>query len=108
MNKKENKLNKQKKSKRERLEIVLSIINKLKTFPKQVITTNNSLFVNLYNFEYNAIKELKKIFDRYINQEDNLSIGISGKIHFSEINRTIQYNLPVGKNSQPLFLLKCN
>lgn len=98
-------MTKQKKSKGERLEIVLSIIRKLQNFPKQVIDANCP-FVNLYNIEFIAIKELKHVFEQYLNQEDNISIGVSGSIRFPEINRTIQYNLPVGKKAQPLFVLK--
>jgi hypothetical protein len=98
-------MTKQKKSKGERLEIVLSIIRKLQNFPKQGIDAN-SPFINLYNIEYIAIQELKNVFEQYLNQEDNISIGVSGSIRFPEINRTIQYNLPVGKKAQPLFVLK--
>lgn len=98
-------MTKQKKSKSERLEIVLSIIRKLQNFPRQVIDTNCP-FVNLYNVEYIAIKELQSVFGKYLNQEDSISIGVSGSIKFPEINKTIQYNLPVGKKARPLFVLK--
>ena len=95
-----------KKTKSERLKIVLSIIRKLQNFPKQV--TADVPFVNLYNSEYTAIKDLKNIFEQYINQEDDISTGLSGTIKFPEISKTIQYNLPVGKKAQPLFVLKHN
>lgn len=98
-------MTKQKKSKSERLEIVLSIIKKLQNFPRQVIDANCP-FVNLYNVEYVAIRELKSVFETYLNQEDNISIGVSGSIRFPEINKIIQYNFPVGKKAQPLFVLK--
>lgn len=95
-------MNKPKKSKNDRLEIILSIIKKLQNFPTQGELT----CVNLYNFEYTAIKELKHIFDQYLYQEEQISVGLSGKINFPEINRTIYYNFPVSKKAQPLFLLK--
>lgn len=92
-------------TKEERVVIVLDLIKKLKKFPRgDFFTTNNldNLYINLYNEEYPAIKELKKGFDEYINNE----YSVSGKIKFQEINRKIEYVLPIKKTIQPIFVLK--
>lgn len=91
----------------ERLQIVLDITNKLKSFPS---SSGNST-LNLYNMESNAIYELKQIFKEYINQNDNDDKSLtsySGKIHFDEINRTIEYILPIKKHINPMFVLRFN
>ena len=49
--------------------------------------------------------ELKKIFKNYITQNEPLQ-SYEGSIHFDEINRTIEYILPVKKNIDPVFVLR--
>lgn len=86
----------------ERLQIVLDITNKLKNFP----TSSGFGTLDLYNMECNATDELKQIFKQYINQNENESIGYSGKIYFDEINRTIEYILPIKNHIKPVFVLR--
>lgn len=90
----------------ERLQIVLDITNKLKNFP----TSSGIGTLDLYNMESNAIHELKEVFKQYINQNtnqnENGSIGYSGKIYFDEIKRTIEYILPIKNNVKPVFVLR--
>lgn len=98
------------KTKSERLQIVIDIVKKLKSFPKSYVALGDPTpFIDLYNEEYDAIKQLKKIFDAYINQndEDQTSLqSFSGKIPFPELNRTIEYILPIRKITQPTFVLR--
>lgn len=98
----------QNKSKKERLDIVMNIIKKLKYFPRSNFFTHdnvNELYVNLFNEEYPAIKELKKVFDEYINQDESNLYNMSGKIKFQEINKKIKYTLPIKKHIEPIFVL---
>ena len=96
-------------NKESRLQIVLDIINELKRFPKSHPTPGESPFVDLYNLEYSAIKKLKSIFTEYIQQDDskpNQLIGFSGKLYFEEINRNIEYILPIKRHTNYVFVLK--
>jgi ribonuclease D len=105
MKDKKNKKQKLKRTKEERLNLVVTIINKLKKFPR---SDNNkeSPHINLYNDEYDAIKELKKIFKEYITQNDEYANSYSGKIKFVEINRIIEYILPINPKNEPVFVLR--
>jgi len=92
-------------TKEERVSIVIDLIKKLKYFKRADFFTSNDInnaYINLYNLEYDAIKELKKSFDEYINNE----YSVSGKIMFYEINKIIDYNLPIKKSINPLFVLR--
>lgn len=94
-----------KRTKEERLNVVMNLIKKLRYFPRSDFFTNeniNDIYVNLFNEEYPAIKELKTIFNEYIHNE----YSVSGKIKFQEINRKIEYILPINANIDPLFVLK--
>jgi CCR4-NOT transcriptional regulation complex NOT5 subunit len=96
------------KTKQERLDIVLNIVKQLKEFPKSHPSQGEIPFVNLYNIEYGAIRELKDIFTRYVQQDDSKPkelIGFSGKIYFEEINRYIEYILPIKKHNQYILSL---
>jgi hypothetical protein len=94
---------------KERLAIVVNIVKQLKQFPKSNPQPGDNLFIDLYNIEYSAIKQLKDIFSEYIHQDDsqpNKLIGFSGKIYFEEINRDIEYILPIKKHNDYMFTLK--
>jgi len=91
------------KTKEERLNIVLDIAKKLKNY-----NTPKGEIVNLYNDEYSFVPELKKIFNDYIKQEDDLALDYSGILRFEEINKWIEYKLPIKKNAQPLFVIRMN
>lgn len=99
-----------KKSKSERLTIVMDIVKRLKQFPKSHIGINDDFpFINLYNMEYETIRKLHDVFQSYINQDDNNPkqlIGFSGNLEFVEIDRRIEYILPIRSYAQPLFVLK--
>jgi hypothetical protein len=98
------KIYKEKKTKSERLKIVMDIIQKLRNF-----YSSNNTIVNIYNTEFPTIVKLKTIFDEYINQDDShpsLIYGLNGSLDFPEINRKIIYTLPVKKDSKPIFILR--
>jgi len=103
---------KTKKSKKERLEIVLEMIRKFKNTPKSTIyytNVNDNPYVDLYNQVFPAMRELKNVFDTYVNQDDDNTdhlVGLSGKIKFPEINKTIHYVLPIKKDARPSLILR--
>lgn len=92
------------KNKKERLEVVLEIAKQLRKFPTSTGTT-----IDLYNGYYDAIHEIKAVFNQYINQDDNQPkqlIQFSGKIDFPELGRKIEYILPIKKEVNSLFVLR--
>lgn len=101
------------KSKQERLEIVLDLCKQLRNFPTAqhpLLDTQHS-HLNLYDTDYSAIIKIKEIFNMYVNQDDNdVSVlnGFSGKIKFPELNKTIEYILPIKRIAKPLFVFRKN
>lgn len=92
----------------ERLNIILDISKRLKAFPKSTYLTTE-IYMDLYNADYIAIKKIKKIFKEYINQDDTkpeMLIGMSGSISFPEIERKIEYILPIDKKKDSVFIMK--
>lgn len=97
----------QKRLKNERLTIVLDITRKLKKCPLSNSVENP--YIDMWNTNYPAIIELKKVFNNYINQDESCQknlIGFSGKIKFPEINRVIIYKLPIYKHVESEFIIK--
>jgi hypothetical protein len=94
-----------KKNKQERLIIVLDICKKLKKFPKSSLHLQDQ-YIDLYNSDFPAIKQLKDVFNEYINQDETCLSSLSGKIQFPEISRYIEYLLPINKNKDPVFVLR--
>lgn len=92
---------KQRYTKNERLTFIMDIINSLRSFRGE-----NGEAANLYNEEYSAIKQLKAIFDEYLNQPDDTSVSFEGTIKFEELNRKLQYRLPAFSPHKPLLLMK--
>lgn len=92
---------KQRYTKNERLSFIMDIINSLRSFRGE-----NGEAVNLYNEEYSAIKQLKAIFDEYLNQPDDTSVSFEGTIKFEELNRKLQYRLPAFSPHKPLLMMK--
>ena len=82
---------------KERLEIVLDIVKKLKFY----IVPDGSI-INLYDEQYSFITEFKKIINEYIKQEQDYK----GVLLFEEINKEIEYFLPSTKNKSPLFVIR--
>lgn len=99
-----------KRNKMERLQLVLGFCKQLEKFPKSHPDPDDPYpYINLYKSEFEAIHEIKNIFHNYVHQndEDPKSLqGFSGKIQFPEIDRTIEYILPIKSKAQPLFVLR--
>jgi hypothetical protein len=89
-------------SQKERVNIVIDIINKLKNFK-----TKNGNTVNLYNSNLcSFIDEFKNITNQYIKQEENNLKGFKGKLYFEEIDKFIEYNLPIKNTEEALFVFR--
>jgi hypothetical protein len=58
--------------------------------------------VNLFNQEYTFVPKLKKIFQDYIHSDKQFK----GTIPFEEINKIIEYRLPVRSDKKPLFVIR--
>ncbi|NBO99298.1 MAG: hypothetical protein EBU90_04115 [Proteobacteria bacterium] len=99
-----------KRNKQERLQVVLDICKQLKRFPKSsYLPSDPNPYFDLYNSDYSAIQQLKTVFRDFVNQDDsnpNLLSGLSGKIKFPELNRRIEYVLPIKKSVTPTFVLR--
>lgn len=100
-----------KKTKQERLQIVIDLCKRLKSFPTAphpLLETELS-HLNLYDSDFDAILQIKKIFNMYVNQDDtnpDTLIGFSGKIKFPELNKIIEYILPIKQKTNPLFVFR--
>tara|TARA_B100001778_G_scaffold179020_1_gene147236 strand:+ start:2821 stop:3090 length:270 start_codon:yes stop_codon:yes gene_type:complete len=82
----------------ERVNIVLDIVKKLKNYK---IKSGNT--INLYNEELcSFITKFKEIINKYIKEETEYK----GSLYFEEIDKTIEYLLPINKNIKPLFVIK--
>lgn len=92
------------KNKKERLEVVLEIAKQLRKFPTSIGTT-----IDLYSGYYDAIHEIKDVFNQYIKQNDTQPtklVAFSGKIDFPELGRKIEYVLPIKQGVNSLFVLR--
>lgn len=83
---------------KERLQIVLDIVKKLKNF-KGV----NGREVDLYQPHYSYYEEFKEITKKYIAEEGPRDL--KGTIVFFEIGCNIDYMFPYGKK-KPLFVFR--
>ena len=89
-------------SKSERLVIVLEIFKNLKNYKQK-----NGNTINLYNEKLcSFIKEFKEITKKYINQKEDDIKEYKGILNFEEINKKIEYILPIKKNKEPLFVIR--
>lgn len=87
---------------KERLEIVLNIVKKLKNFEGK-----NNEIINLYDENLcSFVSEFKIICQNYIKQDENNLVDYKGILDFVEINKIIKYNLPVLKIKKPLFVIR--
>jgi hypothetical protein len=93
-----------KRNRAERVELVVYLATLLKNYPVQ-----HGQHLDLYNSEFPAIKDLKKQFTEFINQDDSnpkLLIGASGKVPFPEMGRKIEYILPIKKSARPFLVFR--
>ena len=86
----------------ERLSIVVDIATKLKNFK-----TKNGQIVNLYSDNLcSFITDFKQICNSYVKQDEAKLVDFRGTLEFEEIDRTIEYVLPVKKHDEPLFVIR--
>lgn len=100
-----------KRNRKERLEVVLEIAKILKKFPTSAINDyfGNEDYINYYDSKYPAIEKIKNEFTYYINQDDTNPkklTGITGKIPFPEIEKYIEYILPIRKSHKSHFVFR--
>ena len=100
-----------KRNKAKRLEVVLEIAKILKRFPTAALGDyfGKEEYINYYDSHYPAIDKIKKEFDYYINQDDRnikMLVGVSGKIPFPEIEKYIEYVLPIRINQKSHFVFR--
>jgi hypothetical protein len=81
----------------EKIGVVSEIINKLKNH-----IGKSGEIVDLYKSEYSYYDKLKKDFNEYVRSE----YSISGKVRFEEIGCNIEYNLPIKRRHEPIFVIK--
>ena len=87
---------------KERLEIVLDIVKKLKNF-----NCKDNTVIDLYNENLcGFITEFKAICNKYIKQDETCLIDYKGILYFQEIDKNIEYFLPCKKKNKPLFVIR--
>ena len=86
------------KTSKEKLEIVLDIVKKLKNYETNVGVQD------IYLDHYSYVKHCSTVFNNYIRNNDRQK----GKVLFEEINKYIEYDLPVNKRGKPLFVIRQN
>ena len=84
-------------TKKERLNIVLDIINKLKMF-----NLNDGTTIDIYNSNYSFINEFKLITNNYIKD----GLHVKGFLEFEEIGKKIEYIFPEKNYKKPLFVIR--
>ena len=84
-------------TKKERLDIVLDIINKLKNFKLK-----DGSIIDIYNSNYSFINEFKLITNNYIKD----GLQIKGVLEFDEIGKKIEYIFPQKNYKKPLFVIR--
>ena len=85
-------------SKRDKINKILEIVKKLKTFP----ATNGST-INLYSDHYNFYDEFKYITNKWINEHYS---SFKGTIPFEELGTHFEYKFPNKKEEEVLFVLR--
>ena len=84
-------------SQADKVKICTDIARNLKNY-----TLKNGGTIDLYQDTYTFIPTLKKIFSDYIHG----STEFKGSLQFEEINKTIEYRLPIDRISNQLFVIR--
>lgn len=90
-----------KRDKSERVTLILYLVKKLQNFPIDYDRT-----MNLYLSDFDAIHKLKKVFTEYINQDEKYAVSLSGRIKFEELNKVIEYTLPIKRTIEPSLIFR--
>jgi hypothetical protein len=86
---------------KERLLMCIDIVKKLQNYEGK-----NGHIINLYNEEYQFIKDLKEIHNKYIKQPDDNVKEYRGSLFFEEIGKRVDYIYPATKNNKQLFVIR--
>lgn len=86
------------KTSHEKLKIVFDIIYKLRHF----VTSTGIQDIYLPHFTY--VPKCTEMFNNYIKTDERQK----GKFLFEEIGKYIEYDLPVNKKGDPLFVIRAN
>jgi hypothetical protein len=84
-------------SQKEKLEIVLDIVTKLKNY-----SGKGGVIVDLYNDNYSFVPKFKSICNEYIKGES----PFKGSLQFLEIDKVIKYYFPINKKEKAYFIIK--
>ena len=89
-------------TKEERMGIVMETVKSMKQF-----RSKNGKIVDLYNENiFCFVKELKKIFNDYVKQDDDSVVEFAGTLDFVEVNKIVEYKFPADRGVEPLFMIR--
>jgi len=91
-------------TKEERMQIVMDTVKSMKQF-----RSKNGKIVDLYNENmFYFVKDLKKIFNDYVKQDDSLGniVEFAGTLDFVEVSKIVEYKFPADRNVEPVFMIR--
>jgi hypothetical protein len=89
-------------TKEERMGIVMETVKNMKQ-----VRSKNGKIVDLYNENmFYFVKELKKIFNDYVKQDDASVVEFAGTLDFVEVGKIVEYKFPANRGVEPLFMIR--
>ena len=89
-------------TKEERMGIVMETVKSMKQF-----RSKNGKIVDLYNENmFYFVKDLKKIFNDYVKQDDASVVEFSGTLDFVEVSKIVEYKFPADRSVEPVFMIR--
>lgn len=91
-------------TKEERMQIVMDTVKSMKQF-----RSKNGKIVDLYNENmFYFVKDLKKIFNDYVKQDDSLGniVEFAGTLDFVEVSKIVEYKFPADRSVEPVFMIR--
>jgi hypothetical protein len=89
-------------TKEERMGIVMETVKCMKQF-----RSKNGKIVDLYNENmFCFVKDLKKIFNEYVKQDDVSVVEFAGTIDFEEVDKIVEYKFPANRGVEPVFMIR--
>lgn len=89
-------------TKEERMGIVMETVKSMKQF-----RSKNGKIVDLYNENmFGFVKDLKKIFNEYVKQDDTSVVEFAGTLDFVEVNKIVEYKFPANRGVEPVFMIR--
>jgi hypothetical protein len=86
-------------SQTQKVEIVIDIVKKLKNYKNA-----GGVEVDLYKDSFSYVPAFKKICNDYIHSDSD--IEFKGSLQFLEIDKTIDYFLPIKRKNKAFFKIK--